>query len=216
MSEKLRILIADDHAILREGIKELLIKKPEFEVVGEAADGADAVHMANALKPDVVLLDISMPNLDGLAATREIKKKHPDIKILILTIHDSEEYIYQILKYGADGYVLKEAAYEELIMAIESVARGKKYLSPSISSDVIDRYVKSTGPSGTPLDVLTQKEKEVLRLIAEGHTNREIAQKLFISVKTVEFHRLNLMKKLDIHNQASLIRFAIRLNLLEK
>ncbi|MFZ3062200.1 MAG: response regulator transcription factor [Actinomycetota bacterium] len=214
--DKTKILLAEDHTIVREGIRELLLKKPEFEVVGEAQDGREAVKLASSLKPDVILMDITMPTLDGLAATREIKKKHPEIKILILTIHDSEEYIYQILKYGADGYVLKEAAYEELVTAIGAVADGKKYLSPRISGEVISRYVKGTRPAKTPLDMLTEKEKEVLGLIAEGYKNREIAEKLFISVKTVEFHRLNLMKKLDIHNQAALIRFAIRLGILNK
>lgn len=213
---KTKILLAEDHTIVREGIRELLLKKPEFEVVGEAQDGREAVKLASSLQPDVILMDITMPNLDGLAATREIKKKHPEIKILILTIHDSEEYIYQILKYGADGYVLKEAAYEELVSAIGAVADGKKYLSPRISGEVISRYVKETRPAKTPLDMLTEKEKEVLGLIAEGYKNREIAEKLFVSVKTVEFHRLNLMKKLDIHNQAALIRFAIRLGVLNK
>jgi len=213
---KTKILIADDHTIVRQGIRELLTKRHDFEVVGEAKDGTEAVKLASSLKPDVVLMDITMPNTDGLAATRHIKKVHPEIKVLILTIHDSEEYIYQILKYGADGYVVKEAAYEELVAAIEVVARGKKYLSPSISGEVITKYVQEPRSSKGPLESLTQKETEVLRLIAEGFKNKEIAAKLFVSVKTVEFHRFNVMKKLDIHNQAALIRFAIRLGMLEK
>jgi DNA-binding NarL/FixJ family response regulator len=211
---KTKLLIAEDHTIVREGIRALLSKQLNFEVIGEAEDGLAAVKLASSLKPDVVVMDISMPNLDGLAATRHLKKQCPEIKVLILTMHASEEYVYQILKNGADGYVVKDAAYEELIAAIEAVTRGKKYLSPSISGEVIDRYLREPQSSRGPLDKLTPKEKEVLRLIAEGHTNKEMAKKLFVSVKTVEFHRSNLMKKLDIHNQAALIRFAIRLGIL--
>ncbi len=213
---KTKILIADDHTIVREGIRELLQKRGDFEVVGEAEDGVQALKLAVDLHPDVVLLDISMPNIDGLATTRQLKKRFPEMKVLILTIHDTEEYIYRILRHGADGYVVKEAAYDELVSAIQAVCLGKKYLSPSISGEVINRYVKEPRSKKSPLDSLTPKETEVLRYIAEGCTNKEIADKMFISVKTVEFHRSNVMKKLDIHNQAALIRFAIRLGMLEK
>lgn len=214
--DKIKIMIVEDHTIVREGIRELLARNPSFEVVGEAEDGMEAIKLAPKVMPDIILMDISMPNLDGLSATKEIKKRYPNFKVLILTIHDSEEYIYQILKYGADGYVLKEAAYDELVSAIEAVMRGKKFLSPSISGEVINRYVRQPRPQKNPLDTLTQKEREILTLIAEGYKNKEMADKLFVSVKTIEFHRLNLMKKLDIHNQAALIRFAIRSGMLNK
>lgn len=202
-------MIAEDHAIVREGIKGLLAANPMFDVVGEAADGIEALRMVQELNPDILLMDLSMPNLDGMSATKQVKKKHPSLKVIILTIHDSEEYVYQVFKNGADGYVLKESAYEELLAAIEAVARGKKYISPSISGDVIKRYLDHPLSQANPIDTLTNKEREVLSLIAQGYSNREMADAQFVSVKTIEFHRGNIMKKLDIHNQAALIRFGI-------
>lgn len=206
---KLRILVAEDHAIVREGIIGLLAGNPDFEVVAEAADGVDALHLVDELQPDLLLMDLSMPNVDGLSATKQAKKKHPGLKIIILTIHDSEEYIYQVFKNGADGYVLKEAAFNELLMAIETVMRDKKFLSPSVSGDVIQHYLDNPQTETNPMDTLTEKEREVLRMITQGMSNKEMAEKRFVSVKTIEFHRMNIMKKLDIHNQAALIRFGI-------
>lgn len=207
--KKLKILVAEDHAIVREGIIGLLAGNPDFEVVAEAADGVDALHLVDELSPDLLLMDLSMPNVDGLTATKQAKKKHPDLKIIILTIHDSEEYIYQVFKNGADGYVLKEAAFTELLMAIDAVMHGKKFLSPSVSGDVIQHYLDNPLTEPNPIDSLTEKEREVLRMITAGMSNKEMADKRFVSVKTIEFHRMNIMKKLDIHNQAALIRFGI-------
>jgi DNA-binding NarL/FixJ family response regulator len=212
---KLRLLIAEDHAIVREGIKGLLAGNPAFDVVGEAPDGVEALRMLQELNPDILILDISMPNLDGLSVTKQAKKKHPDLKIIILTIHDGSEYIYQVFKNGADGYVLKEAAYEELLAAIEAVTHDKKFLSPGVSGDVIQRYLEHPQTQANPLDSLTPKEREVLTLITDGRSNKEMADLLFVSVKTIEFHRTNIMKKLDIHNQAELIRFGINSSLID-
>lgn len=214
--DKMRLVIAEDHAIVREGIKGLLLGNPSFDVVGEAPDGVEALRMLQELKPDILLLDISMPNLDGLSVTKQAKKKYPELKIIILTIHDSAEYVYQIFKNGADGYVLKEAAYEELLSAIDAVTKGKKFLSPGVSGDVIRHYLDNPLTQANPIDSLTQKEREVLRLITEGRSNKEMAELLFVSVKTIEFHRMNIMKKLDIHNQAALIKFGINSNLISK
>lgn len=209
-------MIVEDHKIVRQGIKGLLAGNSAFEVVGEAGDGVEALQQAKTLSPDIVLTDISMPNLDGLSLTREFKKRFPNTKIIILTIHKSEEYVYQILKNGADGYVLKDAAYDELVSAIEAVMSGKKYLSPTISGEVIQEYIKQPRTKKNPIDTLTQKEREILALITEGFKNKEMAEKLFVSVKTIEFHRMNIMKKLDIHNQAALVRFGVRSGLLSK
>jgi DNA-binding NarL/FixJ family response regulator len=212
----LRIVVAEDHAIVREGINGLLSSSAGFEVVGEAGDGVEAMRLVQELKPDLLLTDLSMPNTDGLSLTKTAKQKVPDIKVIVLTIHDSEEYIYQVFKNGADGYVLKEAAYNELLAAIEAVMGGKKYLSPSVSGDVIKHYLDHPLTAANPIDKLTPKEKEVLGLITEGMSNKEMAERLFVSVKTIEFHRMNIMNKLDIHNQAALIRFGINLNLAAK
>ncbi len=209
-------MIVEDHKIVRQGIRGLLAGNPAFEVVGEAGDGVEALQEAKKLSPDIVLTDISMPNLDGLSLTREFKKRFPSTKIIVLTIHKSEEYVYQILKNGADGYVLKDAAYDELVSAIEAVMSGKKYLSPSISGEVIQEYVRQPRTKKNPIDSLTQKEREILMLITEGFKNKEMAEKLYVSVKTIEFHRMNIMKKLDIHNQAALVRFGVRSGLLNK
>ncbi len=214
--DKMKLLIAEDHAIVREGIRGLLAGNQAFEVVGEAPDGVEALRLLNETRPDILILDISMPNLDGLSVTKQAKSKYPDLKIIILTIHDSSEYVFQIFKNGADGYVLKESAYEELLAAIEAVTGGKKFLSPGISGDVIRHYLDNPLTQANPIDTLTRKEREVLTLITEGRSNKEMAEILFVSVKTVEFHRMNIMKKLDIHNQAALIRFGINSDLVKK
>lgn len=211
MAEKQRIVIAEDHTILREGLQALLSSSQDFEVVGEAEDGRDAVHCAEKHKPDLVLMDLSMPRMSGLEAIREIKKLCPQTKILALTVHKTEEYILAALQAGANGYISKDATHDELLLAIKSVLQGKTYLSPGISEKVVGGYLegKKAVKSKTAWDTITQREREILKLIAEGYTNKKIAAYLCISVKTVETHRTHLMKKLDLHNVSALTAFAI-------
>ena len=211
--DKTRVLLAEDHTIVRKGLRSLLDKETGIEVVGEAEDGREAIVKAEELHPDVVVMDIAMPGLNGLEATRQIKKRFPDMKILILTMHANEEYILQSLKAGASGYLVKKAAPAELISAINAVHKGHSFLSPSISRMVIDEYIRrskeiSEGEEG--FEQLTVREREVLQLIAEGRKTREIAELLYISIKTVETHRAHIMNKLDIHSTAELTRYAIR------
>jgi len=208
---KIKILVVDDHTIVRKGICALLNNENNIEITGEAENGREALSEIEKAPPDVVLMDISMPSLNGLEATRLIKKRFPDIKVLILTMHSSEEYVFEILKAGACGYVIKKAMPTELISAIEAVYRGDSYLSPSISRKVIDKFKinSRSAETETKYQPLTARERELLQLIAEGNTNRQIADLLFISLKTVESHRMNLMKKLDLHNAVELTRYAL-------
>jgi len=216
MKEKQRIVIAEDHRILREGLRALISSNPNFDIVGEAEDGRDAIRCVEKLTPDLILLDLSMPRMNGMEAIKEIKKQCPETKILVLTVHRTEEYILATLRAGANGYVLKDATHAELLMAIKSVLMGKRYLSPGVSEKVIEGYLegRKTLKSSTPWDTLTQREREVLKLIAEGYKNKEIADYLYISVKTVEKHRANLMKKLDLHSTSSLTAFAMEKGLM--
>ena len=216
MSRKTKIVIAEDHTILREGLKALIASNPEFEIAGEAKDGAEAIRSVNDIRPDLVLMDLSMPKMSGMSAIVEIKKRVPETKILVLTIHNMEEYILEALRAGANGYVLKDADQEELLLAIRTVLEGKSFLSPGVSKKVIEGYLegKRSVKTDTSWETLTQREREVLKLIAEGYKNKEIANLLFISAKTVEKHRANLMKKLDIHNVQSLTAFAIERGLI--
>ncbi|MBC2717228.1 MAG: response regulator transcription factor [Desulfobacteraceae bacterium] len=211
MNKQYRIVIAEDHTILREGLRALLCTDPEFDVVGEAADGLEAIRCVDNLTPDLVLMDLSMPRMNGLEAIREIKKQNPETKIIALTVHKTEEYVLTTLQAGADGYVLKDATHSELVMAIKNVLTGKRYLSPAISDKVIVGYLegKKTVKEKSAWDTLTQREREILKLIAEGYKNKEIADYLCISLKTVEKHRANLMGKLDLHNAAALTAFAV-------
>jgi DNA-binding NarL/FixJ family response regulator len=185
--------------------------RPEFEVVGEAENGLDAIEIARETKPDLVLLDLSMPRLDGLSAIRDIKKNSQVTQILALTVHRDEDYVLEAFNAGADGYCLKDAGRTELIMAIESVFSGKPYLSPGIADKVLEGYLegRKTLKSTSSWDTITQREREVLKLIGEGYKNKEIAELLYISVKTVEKHRSNIMRKLDLHNAAALTAYAI-------
>jgi DNA-binding NarL/FixJ family response regulator len=211
MTKKIRIVLAEDHTILREGLRALLSADPKFEIVGEAADGREAIRWVEKLGPDLVMMDLSMPRMTGMDAIREIKKRYPATKIIALTVHKTEEYLRTTLQAGADGYVLKDATHEELMLAIENILEGKTYLSPGISEKVIAGYLEGKEnrlPSST-LGVLSPREGEVLKLIAEGYKNKEIAADLCISLKTVEKHRANLMKKLDLHNVAALTSYAI-------
>lgn len=210
MKKQYRIVIAEDHTILREGLRSLLCSDPEFDVVGEAEDGRDAIRCVEALSPDLVLMDLSMPRMNGLDAIKEIKKQNPEIKIIVLTVHKTEEYILATLQAGADGYLLKDATHSELVMAIKNVLAGKRYLSPGISEKVIEGYLEGrrTLKTKSSWDTLTQREREILKLIAEGYKNKEVADYLYISLKTVEKHRSNLMRKLDLHNVAALTAFA--------
>ena len=211
MENKKKIVIAEDHTILRDGLRALISSQNNLEVIGEAGDGREAVRIVDNLEPDLLLIDLSMPKMNGIEAVKEIKNQHPDIKVIILTVHKSDEYIFASLKAGANGYMLKDASQNELLLAIQYVLNGKSYISPSISDRVIDAYL-NTAPKDTTfsvLDNLTSREREILKLIAEGYTNKKIADHLCISLKTVEKHRANLMNKLDLKNTAALTTFAI-------
>ena len=211
MSEKARIVLAEDHTILRQGLRALLSADPGLEIVGEACDGREAVRCVEKLKPDLLLMDLSMPRMNGMEAIREIKKRHPQTRVIALTVHKEEEYLVAALQAGAEGYVLKDATHEELVLAIRSVMAAKPYLSPAVSGKIIAGYLErktSFGPDASPRS-LSPREREVLKLIAEGYRNRQIAAELCSSLNTVEKHRANLMKKLDLHNTAALTVYAV-------
>ena len=216
--EKQRIVIAEDYTILREGLQMLISADPELEVVGEAVDGHDAIRCVEKNRPHLVLMDLSMPRMNGMDAIKEIRKRVPDAKIVVLTVHKTEEYILAALKAGADGYILKDATHDELIMAVKNVLSGKRYISPGISEKVIEGYLdgRKVIKTHTSWDTLTQREREILKLIAEGYRNKEIAEYLCISVKTVEKHRANLMEKLDLHNVQALTTFALERGLISR
>jgi len=218
MPERKRIVIAEDHTILREGLRMLLSSNPDFEVVGEARDGLEAIRAIDSLKPDLILMDLSMPRMNGVGAIQEIKKQSPLTKILVLTVHKTEEHILTALKTGADGYILKDATHSELMLAIDNIFSGRSYLSPGISEKVIEGYLegRKSLKSSTSWDTLTQREREILKMIAEGYKNKDIADYLCISAKTVEKHRANLMKKLDLHSASSLTAFAMEKGLITK
>ena len=218
MSEKVRIVIAEDHTILREGLRSLLSSNANFEVVGEAGDGREAIRQAKKLKPDLILSDLSMPRMNGMEAIKEIKRESPATKILVLTVHRAEEYILATFRAGADGYLLKDSTHSELLMAVKKVLSGTRYISPEISEKVIEGYIegKKSLKSRTSWETLTQREREILKLIAEGYRNKEIAEDLCISVKTVEKHRANLMEKLDLHSIQALTTFAIEKGLVSR
>lgn len=216
MSDPHRVVIVEDHALLRAGLLALLAGDPDIEIVGEADNGRDALRVAGQAAPDLVLMDISMPGTNGIDAIVDLKRRYPGIKVLVLTIHNSDDYIQASLNAGADGYILKGATPDELRQAIRTVLSGKCYLSPDVSHHVVHGYLGGGKASGvvTPWDRLTQRERQVLKLIAEGHPNKSIAEYLCLSVKTVEKHRSNLMGKLDIHNASTLTGFAIQKGLL--
>jgi DNA-binding NarL/FixJ family response regulator len=212
VSGPIRVLLADDHAIVRQGLRSILEREADLQVVGEAADGRDAVRKAATLDPDVVVMDITMPLMNGIEATSRIVRSRRPARVVALTMHTAEEYVYSLLKAGARGYVLKDSGPSELIEAIRTVARGGTYLHPRVSLTVVNEYLKRPGPrvrSGKPAVVLSHREREVLQLIAEGHTSKEIAAQLGLSVKTIEAHRARIMDRLKIHNVAGLTRYAI-------
>jgi two-component system response regulator NreC len=212
--EKIRLLVADDHPVVRAGLRMLLAAQPDMEVVGDAADGDAAVARALQLEPDVVVMDLAMGGTDGLAATREIVNRLPHTKVVVLTMHDNEEYLRQALDAGATGYVLKEAVDTEIAVAIRVVQRGEVFLYPSFTRVLLGDLIQAeeaddrSEPNG--YELLSEREKEVLRLVALGDTNREIAERLFLSVRTVETYRARLMEKLNLKSRGELVRYALR------
>ncbi|HTR82187.1 MAG TPA: response regulator transcription factor [Bacteroidota bacterium] len=211
--KKIRILLADDHSVVRRGLRSLFRTTRDFVVVGEASNGEEAVRLAKKLNPDMAIVDISMPKMNGIEATRLLKERNREMKVLILTIHDSEEYIYEMIRAGADGYVLKDAEKQEIFSAVRSVASSEPFFSPNVSRLIVEKIAKETKKEPAPASPdlkLTKREEEVLRLISQGLTSKGIADKLSLSVSTINTHRTNLMQKLDIHETAGLVRFAIQ------
>lgn len=218
-SEKQTIVIAEDHTILRAGLKALLMSNPNFEIVGEADNGRDAIRRVVELKPKLVIMDLSMPGMNGMDAVREIKDRMPEVKALVLTVHSEEEYVLASLQAGANGYVLKDATQNELLIAAERVLEGKTYLSPDVTEKVVNSYLNTSNFNHEPVtrwDTVTQRERQILKLVAEGHTNKSMAEYLCISVKTVEKHRANLMKKLDLHNVSALTTYALEKGMISR
>ncbi len=208
----IRILLADDHTIIRQGLHSLLEKEPGMEVVGEAEDGRKALRLVRELVPDIIVMDISMPNLNGIDATHKIVSEFPEVKVIALSVHSNKRFVAGMLKAGASGYILKECLFDELVQAIRTVIDGGTYLSPRITGVVVDNYVEhlSATPPESSLSVLTEREHEVLQLLAEGKTTKQIALELHVSPKTIESNRHNIMEKLDIHSLAKLTKYAIR------
>ena len=208
----IKVLLADDHTIVRQGLKLILSSHPDLEVVGEAANGREVIDLAEKLKPDVILMDVAMPELNGIEATRRLHQISPRIKVLVLSMHKEAVYVREILKAGARGYILKDAIDTELVNAIQSVARGDGYISPAISGSLLSDYRQNLTD---PLDLLSTREREVLQLIAEGKTNKEVATRLNLSVYTVDSHRGKIMEKLNLHSAGELIRFAVKNGLVD-
>jgi len=214
---KIRVLLADDHTILRAGLRMILNAQPDIEVIGEASDGRQTITEAQRLQPDVILMDITMPECNGIEATRQVRRLVPETRVLALTMHENEEYLFQMLRAGAAGYILKEAVDTELISAIRVVSGGRFYLSPSAQSMMVGDYLQRvrSGEERDSYSALTEREREILKLVAEGHTNNQIAERLFISPKTVDTHRTHIMDKLNLHSRAELVKYAMRRGLLE-
>jgi DNA-binding NarL/FixJ family response regulator len=213
-----RVLLVDDHSLFRQGLRALLSKQSEFSIVGEAGDGKQAMEQALAHQPDIVLTDIELPEIDGLQAVSNIKRRLPAVRAVILTSSKSDEHLRRALRVGVDGYVLKDASYEELIRALHSVVDGKRYLSPDMSGLLVNEYLNpgQRGDSNSPLNVLTGRERSILQLIAEGRSNRTAAEFLSVSTKTVEKHRANLMRKLGLRNSGELLLVAVEMGLIER
>ena len=211
--KKYRLVIAEDHGVLRDGLKSLLESTDRYEVVAEADNGLEAIRCVEKLSPDLIILDISMPKLSGLSVLHDLKSRYPEVKIILLTVHDSEEYLAEAFRKGAEGFCLKKGPFEDLLSAIESVlVKGKPYVSPFMLRPLLDGYLKKSDPefNRSGWELLTHREKDVLKLVGEGYKNKEIADLLCISPKTVEKHRANLMQKLDIHNASALTAYAIK------
>ena len=210
--QKIRVLVVDDHTIVRDGLCSLLSLTPDIEVVGEAANGREALEVLKKLMPNVVLMDIAMPIMGGLEATRRIIREFPEIKVLALTQYDDREYVFPVIEAGACGFISKTAASSELTSGIRSVYHGDSFLSPSVAKFLVESHQQGIGTvrSHDPYEQLTDREREILKLLAEGHTTQEIAEMLTVSPKTVEGHRTNLMAKLDIHNRIDLVKYALR------
>jgi len=209
---KTRILLADDHAVVRQGFKMLLSAQPDMEIVGEAANGREAVESAESLRPDVVVMDVAMPELNGIEATRRLAASAPHTRVIALSMHKDSVYVREILRAGARGYLLKDSGAEDLVSAIRAVAKGESYLSPAVSNAVLDDYRRHVT---NPIDLLTSREREVLQMLAEGKTNKEIAGVLNLSVYTVDAHRGRIMEKLNLHSINDLVRFAVRNGIIE-
>jgi len=210
--KKIRVLLVDDHALVRQGFRRILEAEPDIEVVGEAADGRQAIQLAGATQPDVIVMDVAMPGLNGIEATRRILAENPRVRILALSVHKDSVYVREILRAGASGYLLKDAFDRDLLAAVRALARGESFLSPAVTEAVLSDYRRQ---ARDPLDLLTSREREILQLLAEGKTNKEIASLLNISVYTVDAHRGHIMEKLNLHSLSELVRFAVRAGLVD-